>query len=174
MSNPVLSAISGRRSIRKYQNAQLTKEQLDALLKAAQESPSARNAQPWRFSVVQNQSLLAEINKEAKSVLGIDAEDIFYGAPTVIFISGESGWRWSAVDCGIASQTIALAAQSLGLGSVILGLPDAAFKGARADHFGKLLKFPDGYSFVVAIALGVPAATKEAHPVEPGRVLYVD
>jgi nitroreductase len=77
------------------------------------------------------------------------------------------------VDCGIAVQTIALAAHSIGLGSVILGLPDAAFRGEKAEYFNKLLKFPDKFKFVVAIAIGVPTATKEAHPIEPDRVLHV-
>ncbi|MDR2356595.1 MAG: nitroreductase [Oscillospiraceae bacterium] len=173
MSNPVLSAISDRRSIRKYTDAQLTKEQLETLLKAARESPSARNAQPWRFSVVQNPDILSEINAEAKKNLGADLKDIFHGAPTVVFLSGDPEWMWSAVDCGIAVQTIALAAHSIGLGSVILGLPDAAFRGDRAEYFGQLLKFPDKFKFVIAIAVGVPAATKKAHPIEPDRVFYV-
>ncbi|MDR1588572.1 MAG: nitroreductase [Oscillospiraceae bacterium] len=173
MGNPVLSAISDRRSIRAYEQTQLTKEQLDTLLKAAQESPSARNAQPWRFSVVQNPDILAEINGEAKKNLGADLMDIFYGAPTAIFLSGDPEWIWSAVDCGIAVQTIALAAHSIGLGSVILGLPDAAFRGDKAEYFSKLLKFPDKFKFIIAIAVGVPTATKEAHPLEPDRVIHV-
>jgi nitroreductase len=70
-------------------------------------------------------------------------------------------------------QNIALAAHSLGLGSVILGLPDAAFTGSRGDHFNKLLKFPENHVFAVAIAIGVPNATKEAHPIEPGRIDYI-
>jgi nitroreductase len=173
MSNPVLSAIADRRSIRAYKPQQLTKEQLDALLKAAVESPSARNAQPWHFSVVQNPALLAEINQEVSKNLDKDFGDIFYAAPTVIFLSCEADSRWARLDCGIATQTIALAAHALELGSVILGMPDAAFTGPRAEHFNKLLKFPEGYSFAVAIALGVPVGTKEAHPVEPGRISYV-
>ena len=62
-------------------------------------------------------------------------EDIFFAAPTVIFISGEKGWKWSKLDAGIAVQTIALAAHSLGLGSVILGLPKFAFAGSKSRIF---------------------------------------
>lgn len=169
MSNPVLNAIADRRSIRGYDPKQISQEQLDILLKAAVQSPSARNAQPWHFSVVQSASILREINDEANKNLGRD-EDIFHGAPTVIFLSCKADERWPRLDSGIAVQTIALAAHSLGLGSVILGLPDAAFTGPRGHHFNTLLKFPKGYSFAVAIAVGIPAATKEAHPVEPNRI----
>jgi len=65
-----------------------------------------------------------------------------------------------------------LAAVSL-LGSVILGLPAAAFKGPRTDYFAKLLKFPTTHEFAIAIAVGCPDGAKEAHPVEDGRIDYV-
>ena len=62
MTNQVLSAIADRRSNRGYKPDQITKEQLDAILTAAEQSPSARNAQPWHFTVVQNQSVIKEVN----------------------------------------------------------------------------------------------------------------
>ncbi|GHT93329.1 hypothetical protein FACS1894140_6370 [Spirochaetia bacterium] len=39
MGNPVLTAISERRSIRSYKGDKITKEQFDILLKAAEEAP---------------------------------------------------------------------------------------------------------------------------------------
>ncbi|GHT65043.1 NADH dehydrogenase [Spirochaetia bacterium] len=173
MDNPVLTAIAERRSIRAYKDDKVTKEQFDILLRAAEEAPSARNSQPWHFSVVQNPAILAEINAEACRNLNREG-DIFHGASAAIFLSCDAASRWARLDCGIATQTIALAAHSIGLGTVILGLPDAAFTGARGDYFNKLLKFPAGYSFAVAIAIGFPAATKEAHPVEPDRITFVE
>jgi nitroreductase len=172
MSNPVLAAIADRRSNRGYKPEQLTKEQLDAIISAAFQAPSARNAQPWHFTVVQDQAVIKEVNDEANLRLERTG-DIFYGAPTVIFISSEAESKWSRLDSGIAVQTIALAAHSLGLGSVILGLPDAAFSGDKADYLSKLLKFPDGHKFAIAIAIGIPTVTKEAHPNEPGRIDFI-
>ncbi|GHV09979.1 NADH dehydrogenase [Spirochaetia bacterium] len=173
MGNPVLTAISERRSIRSYKADKVTKEQFDILLKAAGEAPSARNSQPWHFSVVQKSAILAEINAEAGKNLNREG-DIFHGAPAAIFLSCDAASRWARLDCGIATQTIALAAHSIGLGTVILGLPDAAFTGERGDYFNKLLKFPVGHSFAVAIAVGVPAGTKEAHPVEADRITFIE
>ena len=174
MNNPVLVAISDRRSIRAYGRDKMTQDQLDAILKATFAAPSARNKQPWHFTVVRDQQVIAEVNEEAGHIIGDDVGDIFYAAPTVIFISGEKDWKWSKLDAGIAVQTIALAAHSLGLGSVILGMPEAAFKGPRGDYFNKLLKFPDNYEFAIAIAIGVPATTKEEHENLPDKVKYVD
>jgi nitroreductase len=174
MDNPVLNAIAGRRSIRSYTTEKIAREQLDILLKAAGEAPSARNAQPWHFSVTQNRKILDEINAEVSKVLKNDVGDIFHGAPAAIFLSCDPESRWARLDCGIATQTIALAAHAIGLGTVILGMPDPAFTGPRKEYFDQLLKFPPGHSFAVAVALGVPAGTKEAHPVEPDRISFVD
>jgi nitroreductase len=174
MGNQVLDAIANRRSIRGYGRDAVSGERLDAILKAAREAPSGLNRQPWHFTVVRNSGVIAEVNAEAVKILEMEGSDIFYAAPLVIFISGEKGWRWSKLDAGIAVQNIALAAHSLGLGSVILGRPAAAFNGPRADYFNKLLKFPDNYEFAIAIAIGSPTVTKEAHEIEPDKVKYVD
>ena len=174
MNNPVLQAISERRSIRAYTSEQLSREQIDILLTAALEAPSARNDQPWHFSVVQNQALLEEIREEASKNAEADFGYIFHKAPTVIFISSSPTARWARLDSGIAVQNIALAAHALGLGSVILGLPDFAFQGAKKEYFSKILKFPKDHSFAVAIAVGCPAGTKEAHPILEGRVDFID
>ncbi|MDR1138173.1 MAG: nitroreductase [Synergistaceae bacterium] len=174
MNNPVLKAISERRSIRAYKKEQITEEQLETILTSVSAAPSGKNRQPWHVTVVRNKSVVAEVNAEAQKILGLDREDIFYDAPTVIFISAEKDWAWSKVDSGILVQTMALAAQSLGLGSVILGLPIGAFEGPRTDYFNDLLKFPPNCEFAIAIAIGVPNTTKEAHKVEPDKIKYVD
>ena len=84
-------------------------------------------------------------------------------APTVVFIFGEKDFDWTQVDCGIAVENMALAAEGLGVGSVILGLPTPAFKGDQADELRKRLECPEGYDFVIAIALGYANDTKDPH-----------
>ena len=186
MRNETLNLISARRSHRAYEKTPLTQEQLDALLQAAVESPSAVNRQPWHFTVVRNQKLLNEMNAavweqmmrrnpDRRSPRFADADfHVFYHAPAVIFISGMPDHPYTPIDGGIAVENIALAAESMGLGSVILGMPRDAFAGDRADEFRRALQFPEGWDFVIAIAVGVPADDKEAHPVKPDRISFVD
>jgi nitroreductase len=174
MNNPVLQAIADRRSIRAYKKEKVTKEQIDILLKAAQEAPSARNSQPWHFSLTENAEFLKEISEETSKAAGQDLGDIFHGAPLAIFLSCDAASRWARIDCGIATQTIALASHAIGLGSVILGRPEGAMTGPKADYFKKRLNFPESHSFAVCIAIGVPAGTKDAHPIEPDRISFVD
>ena len=107
--NEVLKAIRDRRSIRSYEPEQITDEQLQALLDAALQSPTARNTQQWHFSVVQNRALLDEFSAEDARLIGQgDNPDfhLFHGAPTVIFISRPENCdnRFVEVDCGIAVE----------------------------------------------------------------------
>ncbi len=174
----VLQAISNRRSHRAYRKEQLPEEVLSSILRAGLESPSARNRQPWHFSVVQNAELIQEIHDEAAKVMGKSGSprfsdpdfQIFYHAPTVIFLFGEKDFPWSQVDCGIAVENMALAAEGLGVGSVILGLPKPAFAGNRADELKARLACPEGYDFVIALALGYASDTKEPHDLREEKI----
>ena len=58
---------------------------------------------------------------------------------------------------------MSLAAESLGIGNVILGYPRAAFKGDKADELRGKLECPEGYDFVIALALGYATDDKNAH-----------
>ena len=186
MSNIVLETIAARRSHRAYENTPVSQEHIDLMLKAFLESPSAVNKQPWHISVVRNQKLLDEMNEairgevmkreaSARSPRFADsAFHVFYHAPLVFFLSADPAWRYSALDSGIAVQNIALAAESLGLGSVILGMPRDVFASERADEFKKALDFKEGEEFMIAIAVGHPADDKPAHPIHEGHISYID
>ncbi|MDZ7620745.1 MAG: nitroreductase family protein, partial [Patescibacteria group bacterium] len=69
----VLDAIHTRRSIRKYEERPVPEEAVEALLAAAMTAPSARNAQPWQFVVIDDRALLdacADICPNAAMVRG--------------------------------------------------------------------------------------------------------
>lgn len=174
----VLQAITNRRSHRAYKAEQLPEEVLEKILRAGLEAPSARNHQPWHFSVVQNPELIQEVHDEAARVMGREGSprfadpdfQIFYYAPTVVFIFGEKGFSWTDVDCGIAVENMALAAEGLGIGSVILGLPKPAFQGNKADELRNRLQCPEGYDFVIALALGYSTDTKAAHDLREEKI----
>ena len=184
--NPTQKAILDRRSIRDYAATQLTKEQLSALIEAAFAAPSANNKQPWHFTVVQDSALIDRVHAAASAEILKDpanasprfadpAFHIFYHAPTAIFITADSTNNpgAGALDCGIAVENIALSAEGLGLGSVILGLPGPAFTGDEGDSIRAALGLPEGYNFRIAIAIGTATASKEAHPIGEGKVNYV-
>ena len=184
--NETLKLIASRRSHRAYAPEQITTQQREALLAAAVQSPSAINRQPWRFTCVQNSCLLNEINaacvENARAKGNVSPRfadpnyNVFYHAPTVIFLSADAqnGNLFAHIDCGIAVENIAIAAESMGLGTVILGMPREAFSSVHGDDIRRKLAFPEGHNFVIAIAVGTPADTKDAHPVEDGKVHIIE
>ena len=178
----VLQVISNRRSHRAYKAEQLPEDVLSAILKAGLEAPSAKNTQPWHFSVVQDAELIQEIHDEAAKNMTPatssprfkdSAFQMFYHAPTVVFIFADKEFYWSHVDSGIAVENMALAAEGLGVGSVILGLPLPAFTGDRADELKARLECPEGYDFVVALALGYATDDKEPHDLREQNITRV-
>lgn len=184
MSNDVLKAMAQRRSHRAYKPDQLTKEQLDAILLAALQAPSAINLQPWHFSVVQDQELLNRITRAAhrraqqltREERGPRFDDpafhLHYHAPTVIFLSAKES-PVNRLDCGIAVQQIALAAQSLGLGSVIVAMARRAFESDEGEELKRALGFPPGNEFMISIALGTPTDDKAPHETDYGKISII-
>ena len=157
--NEVLKAIAQRSSIRAYTAKKLTDTEIKTLITAGLQAPTARNMQEVHFSVVSGDNpVLLEIDKECKlKYIGksmdntvkqtIDGfpNNFYYNAPTVLILSADKDFKWSKLDAGIAAQNIALAAQSMGLGSLIIGIIDDAMRGEKNDYFAKALQFPDNY-----------------------------
>jgi nitroreductase len=62
-------AIYGRRAVREYTTERVDQGLLQQLIEAAIQAPSALNRQPWLFSVISDQQLLAEISEKSKTYL---------------------------------------------------------------------------------------------------------
>ena len=164
-SNQVLDTIMQRRSIRAYKPDQISEDQLEAFIKTALISPTASNRQRFHFTVIQDREIINEIEEDViREIAKTSATElleriksrkgkVIYDAPTLIILSAEPS-SYSGIDAGIAVQSLALAAKSMGLDSVILGMLAYAFKGERAEEWKKRLQFPEGYDFTIGIAIG--------------------
>ena len=84
----------------------------------------------------------------------------------VLILSADKDFKWSKLDAGITVQNIALAAQSMKLGSLIIGIIDDVMRGEKKDYFAKLLKFPDNHEFAIAVAVGHRATEKKPHEID--------
>ena len=164
--NETLNIIEKRSSTRSYTAEKLTKAELDVLVKAGLQAPTATNRREIHITVADGTNpLLAEIEAEKNRIIGgqTPPANFYYDAPTVMFLSAEKDFRWAKVDAGIAVENMALAAESLGLGNLIIGVIKPALSGEKRDYFAKALKIPEGYEFEIAFAVGHKAASKEPH-----------
>lgn len=180
LANETLNTIKQRRSIRNFKEEQIKEEELQALLQAGFYAPHAGN-QAWHFTVVQNKELLEKLNLAAKE--GAEQLDIeglkrlandeqfncFYGAPTLILISGDTRALVPLeADCAAATQNILLAAESLGLGGCWIYFVMFAFSSPHGPELLKELQIPEGYrpysSAVVGYKKEAPATARDRKP----------
>ena len=156
-----LACLLTRRSIRKFTDQAVDNETLEKIIEAARYAPSWANTQCWEFVVVRD----LEVKKRLAQTLpeGNPARKAVVQAPVVLAVLGKhelsgyykgaaatnKGDNWYLYDTGLASQNVALAAHSLGLGSVILGLFDA-------EAAEQVLAVPQGVSLVALMPMGYP------------------
>ena len=126
-----LKLVAARQSDRAYDMSRpVEPEKLERILEAARLAPSACNAQPWKFVVINDPELSVKVGK---ATAGLGMNKFAKDAPVHILVVEESmnvtsflGAKikdkyFPLIDIGIATAHITLAAESEGLGSCILG-----------------------------------------------------
>ncbi len=157
----VMQAIKGRRSVRKYKPDPVSDKDVETVLEAASWAPSWTNNQCWRFVVVRDPQLKEELAAALERARNRAAPAI-RNAPVVIVACaelGKSGYYkgqvstdkgdWFMFDTALAMQNLMLAAYSMGLGTVHIGLFDA-------KDVARILDVPEGVVVVEMTPLGYP------------------
>jgi nitroreductase len=167
-----------RRAIRSFTPQPVGKTQIEALIDAAIQAPSAMNTQPWMFHVISDQSLLARVSSEAKrhmlkttalgtaahhfeAMLSDEAFHIFYHAPTVIVICAVAESPWAQIDCSLAAQNLMLSAYEFGIGSCWIGFAQSWL---NTNEGKALLGIATEHVPVAPIAIGYPTGTVPTIP----------
>ena len=184
--NETLKIIKERRSIRSYQEGQISEEELQAVLEAGLYAPNAGD-QAWHFTVVQNKELLDRLNLTAKETarqmnipglreLGNDEKfNCLYGAPTLIIVSGnEQAPMPLDADCAAATQNLLLAAESIGLGTCWIFFVLLAFRSSQGSALRQELKIPEGYKPYYSAVFGYKnAETVKVPDRKPNLITFI-
>ncbi|MCR4588105.1 MAG: nitroreductase family protein [Lachnospiraceae bacterium] len=168
----VAEAITKRSSTRGYTVEKLTEVEIKNIIEAGLKAPTAANKQEIHFSVLDgDHPALKELEEEKNRLRNLSnlEHNFYYEAPTVIILSADASYKWSPLDAGIAVQNMALAAEEMGLGSLIIGCIYDALRGDKKDAFSAKFAFPEGYEYEIAIAVGHKAVTKEPHTYDAGK-----
>lgn len=150
-----MKTIFKRRSIRKFKNEPLQEEEISLLLKAAMAAPTANNLREWHFVVIDKRELLDQLSEAhpyAKMLKTATAAIAVCGDLSIQTTPG-----YIVVDCAAATQNILLAATSLNIGSVWLGIYP---REQRMKAIGNLLGLPEHILPVSLVALGYPDEKK--------------
>ncbi len=157
--NEQLNWIFSRRSIRAYQDREVSDAIVRDLLEAAMAAPSAVAKDPWRFVVVRRRETLREIAS------GLPNGKMLADAAVGIAVCGDLSaahdrqLSYLLQDCSAAIENLLLAANALGLGACWLGVHP---REDRIAHLRRILQLPEGIVPVSVISLGFPAEKKPA------------
>ncbi len=152
-----LDVLMKRRTIRTYRPDPVPGPQVDTLLRVLLHSPSAADARPWQFVVIDRKPLLEELGRRMEHC------EMLLQAPLGLLVCAEPAREkipgfWPQ-DCAAATQNLLVAVTALGLGGCWVGLhpvPD------REAAVREVLGIPDGIVPFALAAVGRPAE-------DPGR-----
>lgn len=156
--------IHKRRSVRRYSERSVAKEDILKCLEAARLAPSGCNSQPWHFIVIDEPGLRKRVGERIFSGL-YGMNQFAREAPVLVAVVSEKekflasfggqvrDTRYCLVDIGIACEHLVLQAQELGIGSCWIGWFDE--KALKEE-----LKISSKKKIDIVIALGYPAEDK--------------
>lgn len=142
----LLELMKHRRSIRKYQEKQVPREDLEKILEAGIFAPNAGGGQRSMVVAVQDPELVEKIGKlnvarfDRSRLVGghvsaeqpsiIDDPTIksgFYGAPTVVIVFAKKNFLYSIPDAFCCAENMVLEAADLGVASCIIARGEETF-----------------------------------------------
>lgn len=143
-----MDIINNRRSVRTFLDKKVEPEKVQLLLRAAMQAPTARNVQPWRFLVIQNNEMIQKLGQmsqhiaKCKLVIILMIDKVSFPDASLY-----------AMDMGAATQNILLKSVDLGLGAVWIGLDG---RNERIQGYNEILNLPRNYQLFSLLAIGYP------------------
>ena len=147
-----------RRSVRKYADREVTREQVEEIIKAAQEAPSWKNQQTSKYYCVLSKDKREELRttcfpsfneqrcmNAALIVTAFEKDNVGFnenGEPI-----NELGNGWGCYDLGLQNMLFMLKAKELGLDTLVMGIRDA-------DKLRAALDIPGNEEIGAVLALG--------------------
>lgn len=154
-----------RRSIRKWKNIKIKKEEFEQLVDAARWAPSSCNRQPWHFLLTQDKNKIeffSEIRNQA----------FIKNAPSCILIlinieayNEITKYYFSYLDAGVAIQNMLLMAENMNLGACFVNLAPTNDFESQKKQIRRKFKIPSNFEPIGIILIG----KTDDNPSPPGR-----
>jgi nitroreductase len=147
-----------RQSVRRFSDRNVEAEKIDRCIEAARIAPSACNAQPWKYIVINDPEIKDVVAKATYDRL-MAFNKFVPQAPVIValitekpnFTSQIGGWlknkEFNLIDVGISAEHFCLQAAEEGLGSCMLGW-------FNEKKVREILEIPKNKRPVLLIALG--------------------
>ncbi len=152
--------IAARHSVRRFQDKEVARDLIDAMILQAQTAPSSKNTKSSAFLVVDDPDTIVALSEMRTS-----GSTFMKGAKAAIVVMGDTTKTdLYEVNSAISATILQLSAVNLGLGSCwvqVAGRPrskDGRVPGLAEDYVRELLGIPEHLSVLCVLALGYEAA----------------
>jgi nitroreductase len=165
--------LKNRRSIRDFEQKDVPLEIIKEIIGESRLAPSASNGQPCHFIIIKNRQMLKKLSDENKknllddfsrnpnalstsyeAILKDDKFNVFYNAPSVIYVVGSKDVRSLDVDCALAVCYLMFSAAQRGLGTCWIGFGAHIQDPKIKEEIG----LPEDYQIIAPLVIGYPKA----------------
>lgn len=183
MENSVIESIMARRSIRHYTDQAVPREVLQQLAECGVNAPNAMNKQEWEVRIIDSPDYFNGVTEVIKEAMPFFAKNddpkfrnAFRNATAAIAVAcPDDPSGMALINVGLLCENICLAAQSLGLGSVVMAGPAMVLNTApAAKPFLDKLGFSEGYTLRIIVGLGYPDEAPDAKPRDLDKIRFVE
>ena len=153
--------LSERRSVRKFKNEVVDRNDINEILSLASRAPSWANSQSIRYNIIEDKEVIKKISHDGVKgfVYNTKTLENAYNVCILSYKTTEANKEntdikeqsndWKIFDAGIAAQQFTLACYSIGVGSVIMGIIDQ-------DNLKQIANIPDDETVASLIVYGYP------------------
>lgn len=193
--NEMIQKILSRRSIRRYSERRVPRDELEQILQAGLYAPNAGSGQRTLIVVCQNREINEAlghlscqlmfkdrpretihrfVSAEQPSILDDPSiETSFYHAPTVLTLFAQQGYGYMHEDVAMIAENIQLAAHFLGIASCFVGRTQAVFETEYGRETQRQWGVSSDYVALGSVLLGYNAAeAPHAKARKSGRILW--
>lgn len=190
----LLELMRHRRSIRKYQEKQIRREDLRKIIEAGLYAPSAGGGQRTLICAVRNRELCEKIGKmnlarfdrsrlagsyvskeQPSTIDDATIQNGFYGAPTVCVIFAQKDFLYSIPDSFCCAENMVLMAAELGISSCIVARGEETFDSDMGASLLREWGIPGNYIARCFVILGYcDGAYPKEKPRKEGRSKIIE
>lgn len=172
--NETLRLIKSRRSVKKYKDTPVKREDIEKIVEAGTWAATGLNKQSPIILVVTNKEVREKLSRLNAGKDPFHRADPFYGAPCVLVVLADKSVHTRVYDGSLVMGNMLLAAHSLGLGACWIHRAKETFETDEGKQILKELGIEGEYEGVGNCIVGYPDMTPADKPRKENWVYYID
>ncbi|MDI9540426.1 MAG: nitroreductase [Bacillota bacterium] len=171
--NKTIKDLMERRSIRSFTDQQISKEDLETIVKAGMYAPSGMGRQSAIMLVIQDEETLETLRRLNCTAAGREYNrDNFFGAKTVIVVLADKNVRTHVYDGAVVMSNLMNAAHALNIGSCWIHRAKETFETEEGQQLLRKFGIEGDYEGIGNCILGYSAVDSPAPKPRKDNYVY--